>query len=77
MIRFFEKIGSPVVYGIRVFTEFMHLSLQTFFWIIFGPFRDKPLKHQAVFEQMVFMGIQSILIVFFVMFFTGIVLAMQ
>ena len=77
MIKFFEKIGGPVIRGIGVLRDFMRLSLQTFYWIIFGPFRDKPLKHQTVFEQMVFMGVQSVLIVFFVMFFTGVVLAMQ
>ena len=51
--------------------------METFYWIIVGPFQKRPLRVKEVFEQMVFMGIQSIVIVFFVMFFTGVVLAMQ
>ncbi len=77
MDNFFAKLGRPIMEWINVLKGFMHLSLQTFYWIIFGPFQDKPVKRQTAFEQMVFMGIQSILIVFFVMFFTGVVLAMQ
>jgi len=42
-----------------------------------GPLGGKKINFTEVFEQMVFMGLQSILIVFFVVFFTGVVLAMQ
>ena len=77
MILFFETIGRPIQNWFNVFTEFTRLCLQTFYWSIFGPFRDKPVNFQSAFAQMVFMGIQSIVIVFFVCFFTGVVLAMQ
>jgi phospholipid/cholesterol/gamma-HCH transport system permease protein len=77
MMRFFEHIGTAVTRWVRVFVDFSRLSIGTMYWLIMGPFKGKPLHVPMVFDQMVFMGIQSIIIVFFVMFFTGIVLAMQ
>ncbi len=77
MIRFFEHIGITVLYWIRVFIDFFRIFTETIYWAIMAPFKKKPLHIPMVFDQMVFMGIQSIVIVFFVMFFTGIVLAMQ
>ena len=77
MIKYFEKIGSPIKYWFTVSFEFIRLVFQTIYWIFVGPTRGKLINWQAVFAQMVYMGVQSIVIVFFVMFFTGIVLAMQ
>ena len=78
MIKVFYKIGSIVLGWSRVITEFIGLCLSTFYWIILGPIkRGKPVNKQSVFDQMVYMGIKSIIIVFFVTFFTGVVLAMQ
>lgn len=45
--------------------------------MVVGSFRGRPVNQAHVFEQMVFMGAKSIGIVFFVTFFTGVVLAMQ
>ncbi|MFA5060575.1 MAG: ABC transporter permease [Candidatus Omnitrophota bacterium] len=77
MLKFFEKIGSVVKYWVFVVTDFSKLASDTFFWICVAPFREKPINRLRVFEQMVFMGTRSIIIVFFVTFFTGVVLAMQ
>lgn len=77
MISFFEKIGRHVVSWVRITVEFLRLTGQTLYWIFVGPRRQKPLKGTAIFEQMVYMGAKSIVIVFFVTFFTGLVLAMQ
>jgi phospholipid/cholesterol/gamma-HCH transport system permease protein len=46
-------------------------------WIFFGPLKGKFIHPAAVTYQMVFTGIRSAVIVFFVTIFTGIVLAMQ
>lgn len=73
----FEKIGSTILSWLTIAFEFMQLLFETLFWTICGPFRGKFINLTAMFEQMVFMGLQSIVIVFFVNFFTGIVLAMQ
>jgi phospholipid/cholesterol/gamma-HCH transport system permease protein len=53
------------------------LLSQTIYWIVFGPFRKKPLSRKNFFAQTVFSGLDSLIIVFFVNFFLGIVLAMQ
>jgi len=77
MLGFFEKIGTTVKSWIVIAAEFIDLLFDSAYWIVFGPFRQKPVKRAPLFEQMVFMGTKSIVIVFFVCFFTGIVLAMQ
>ena len=78
VISFFEKIGRAVKSWSQTLTDFLHLTSQSFYWIVWGPQKKKkPIKRPAVFEQMVFMGAKSIIIVFFVTLFTGIVLAMQ
>jgi len=77
LLKYFEKIGAQILGWVRILQGFTELSLQTFYWIIFGFKKGKPPKRQPIFEQMVFMGAKSILIVFFVTLFTGIVLAMQ
>jgi phospholipid/cholesterol/gamma-HCH transport system permease protein len=53
------------------------LFIQVMHWLILGPFKGKSAKRESIFEQMVFVGIRSIIIVSFIAFFTGIVLAMQ
>lgn len=53
------------------------LFIQTIYWTFVGPFVKKPASRRFIFHQMVFSGIQSIAIVFFVDFFIGLVLAMQ
>ena len=77
MIRFFEHIGLSVIGWIDVVSGLIRLTFETIYWILVGPFKKKPLHIESVFEQMVFMGVNSIVIVFFVTFFTGVVLAMQ
>jgi len=77
MLTFFENIGKTINSWIETFVGFTKLFIDTVYWIIIGPFIGKPISMRAVFEQMVFMGVQSIIIVFFVTFFTGVVLAMQ
>lgn len=53
------------------------LFVDTLYWIFIGPFRKKSAKRQSIFEQMLFVGVRSLLIVFFVTLFTGIVISMQ
>lgn len=53
------------------------LFFETIRWIITGPFKKKFVKRQFIFNQMVFSGVESLSIAFFVALFTGIVIAMQ
>ncbi|MBD3379870.1 MAG: MlaE family lipid ABC transporter permease subunit [Candidatus Omnitrophica bacterium] len=55
----------------------LSLLFNTLSWIVTGPFRKKPVNVRTVFQQMVFAGVQSVVIVFFISLFTGIVIAMQ
>lgn len=67
-----------------IFIELWHsgrgvaaLFFNILYWIFFGPFKGKVARRESIFYQMVFVGLRSIVIVFFVAMFTGIVLAMQ
>jgi len=77
VLRAIEAIGKIVNDTVRYAAEIIHLFSQTMFWVIWGPFKGKFPKSRHIFEQMVFTGVKSIIIVFFVGLFTGIVIAMQ
>lgn len=77
MIKIAGKIGSFVLNTLAQIGGVFNLLGQTLFWMVVGPFVKKPLSRNNIFAQMVFEGVNSVLIVFFVAFFTGIVLAMQ
>lgn len=70
-------IGSYVNGLISSLYKALQLLLRTLYWIIVGPFKKKFVSGEYIFEQMVFTGVRSLSIVFFVTFFTGVVLAMQ
>lgn len=73
----FFVIGSSVNAAVSDFGKAMNLLFRTLYWILVGPFKKKFVSSEYIFEQMVFAGISSLSIVFFVTFFTGVVLAMQ
>ncbi|MBF0479225.1 MAG: ABC transporter permease [Candidatus Omnitrophica bacterium] len=77
MINFLENIGQSLKDWITVFVDITKLFFETVYWAVFGIFHHKPVNFKTVFEQMVYMGVQSVMIVFFVTFFTGVVIAMQ
>lgn len=72
-----ENLGNYTINAILELREMVFLFGQILYWIFIGPFKKKNAPLDSIFYQMVFMGIQSLIIVFFVMLFTGIVLAMQ
>lgn len=77
MIKAIEAIGRIVVNTAQQARDVLGLFFQTIFWITTGPIKKKFPKPKKIFEQMVFTGVKSIIIVFFVAFFTGIVICMQ
>src|SRR5689334_5985920 len=77
MIKALEQIGLTVIGWMNLVVDVLRLFFETLYWIIAGPLKRKPLNVASTFEQMVFMGVNSIVIVIFVTFFTGVVLAMQ
>ena len=62
----FERIGSKTKSFFAVLVEFTKLSVEIVYWIVAGAFRNRPINQGHLFEQMVFMGVKSIGIVFFV-----------
>jgi len=72
-----EKTGKSIISVTRHVKDVLGLFFDTLYWIIVGPFKKKFPKSRGIFEQMVFTGVKSVIIVFFVAFFTGIVIAMQ
>ncbi len=77
MMAFFESVGRSTNAFVKQFRDIIVLFAQTLYWIFVGPFRKKPVSRKGFFVHTVFSGIDSILIVFFVDFFIGMVLAMQ
>ncbi len=72
-----EALGRTTLSIFRQTGEILTLFCQTIYWILVGPFRKKPISTKNFFAQTIFSGTDSILIVFFVDFFIGMVLAMQ
>ena len=72
-----ERIGGVIIGTWRHASSVGRLLAETVFWVIAGPFKKKFAKSEGIFAQMVFAGVDSFVIAFFVAFFTGIVIAMQ
>lgn len=72
-----SRIGTVFIGYFMWIRGVVRLALDILWWIIFGPFKGRFARRQSIFQQMVFVGLNSALIVFFVDIFTGIVLAMQ
>jgi len=70
-------IGRVVIEYLCWIKDVFRLFLDILYWLVLGPFKGKFSRRQNIFQQMVFVGLRSVLIVFFVDIFTGIVMAMQ
>lgn len=77
MKRILFKLGSSALALKQHLTDIILLLAQVVYWIFIGPFKGKFISRETLFSQTVFSGVRSVVIVFFVAFFTGIVLAMQ
>lgn len=71
------SLGKTVIENVQWVKGVSALFGQILYWIFVGPFIQKTAHRKNIFDQMVFVGIASIVIVFFVDLFTGVVLAMQ
>lgn len=72
-----SAIGSYIIETYKGIAGIFALLGNILYWAFVGPFKGKSAHRQSIFYQMVFAGLRSVVIVFFVNFFTGIVLAMQ
>lgn len=72
-----SSVGKFIIEYCVWLKNLAHFLSEVIYWIVIGPFKGKFSRRQSIFQQMVFIGISSIVIVFFVDIFTGMVLAMQ
>lgn len=72
-----SAIGKIVIDMLKEIENVAILFIDIIYWILLGPFKGKFARRESIFKQMVFTGLNSTLIVFFVAIFTGMVLAMQ
>ena len=77
MANILEVIGKTTIRFGHATTGVLSLLSDTFWWLVMGPTKGKPLSRKNISEQLVFAGVQSVIIVFFISLFTGIVIAMQ
>lgn len=73
----FQRVGHTTHAVVRQSYQIISLFAQTIYWTLVGPFKGKGVSRKNLFAQTVFAGIDSLVIVFFVDFFIGMVLAMQ
>ena len=72
-----QAIGRATLNAGAAIWDVFALFFNTLYWLFFAPFIGKFIGRRYIFAQMVFAGVQSLMIVFFVALFIGIVLAMQ
>lgn len=72
-----DALGAATIGIFRQMRDVLVLFARTLYWIFYGPFKKKPVSSRSFFVQTIFSGLDSIIIVFFVDFFIGMVLAMQ
>lgn len=77
MRLYIENVGRSIRETLEKLVGEFRLFLESVYWIVCGPFVKKAVSWSATSHQMVFAGVRSLIIVFFVALFTGIVLAMQ
>lgn len=70
-------IGKSAIDLAESIAGVLALFYNTVWWVFIGPFKGRVSGRESVFYQMVFAGTQSVVIVFFISLFTGIVIAMQ
>ena len=72
-----NALGKFVIDYLKWAKGVVILFMDILYWTFIGPFKGKAAHREAIFYQMSFVGVRSIIIVFFVDIFTGIVIAMQ
>ena len=77
VLAVFSSIGKSIIGLTSETARACLLLIDTLRWLIIGPFQKKFARRQFIVHQMVFAGVDSLVIAFFVAFFTGIVIAMQ
>jgi phospholipid/cholesterol/gamma-HCH transport system permease protein len=70
-------VGQSVIRFLQHLSSVYYLFLETLYWVFVAPLKGRRLRLRAVVEQMVEVGVQSLMIVVLIAFFIGVILAMQ
>jgi len=77
VLNIIDGIGRTVINLCEQTWNISKLFAETVKWTVIGPFKKKFVKRRFIINQMVFAGVESAVIAFFIAFFTGIIIAMQ
>ncbi len=76
-MKMLGRIGRQGRYFFNNVASFSYLSMRTFYWTFFAPFRGKGYPYREVVFQMNRVGVQSFLIVALIAFLIGMILCLQ
>jgi phospholipid/cholesterol/gamma-HCH transport system permease protein len=75
-VRGVERVGDAALRFVRYLGGLGLLVAESWRHLVFGPFRGRPVRMREVWNQMVRVGPRSLLVVFQVNFFVGVILAL-
>ena len=77
LTTFAGQIGRQTLYFLVHLDRVVRLGVETLWWTIVAPFKGKGLRWRSAIEQMVRIGFDSVPIVCTILFFVGLIMAMQ
>ncbi|MBT8447035.1 MAG: ABC transporter permease [Gammaproteobacteria bacterium] len=77
LVASLESVGRGTLFVIEEFGYYLALTIESFYWLLVGPFRKQPVKLTAILQQMVTVGLAATPIVFVLSFAVGVMLAIQ
>ncbi len=72
-----EQIGRATLRAVEEVGYLLALTIEALYWLVAGRFRHQPVRVNAVFAQMMQIGVAAIPIVFVLSFAVGVMLAIQ
>ena len=77
VVQTLDRIGRAFVDQVEEFGYFLALTLESVYWILFGPRRRQPVRLSAAAAHMVEIGLAGLPIIFILSFAIGVMLAIQ
>jgi len=77
LLRLVEQIGKKTIDTIEEVGYSVMVAWKSFYWIVAGKFKKQPVQMDAIFQEIVSIGVNAVLIVSILCFAVGIMLAIQ
>ena len=77
MIHLVEKVGRKTIDAVEELGYAVLVAWKSFYWLLVGKFKKQPVQMNAVFQEIVNIGVSAVLIVSILCFAVGIMLAIQ